>query len=442
MKPLRALIWLLLSTTLPAQAADLIEIYRAALTNDAQFAAARAQHLASREKLPQARAGLLPSVTLSASTSWNETEVKEPLQRDLNYNANSYIVQLTQPLFRWQNWLQFDQAKLQLLVGDAQLTQARQDLITRVTQAYFDVLYSEDTLTFSLAQQSAIAQQLEQAKRNFEVGTSTIVDSHEAQARFDLAVSQELAAQNDLAVKRQQLATIIGAEPPALKPLRETLEITRPQPDTPAPWVDAAEQGNPNVVAQRAGLDIARREVERNRAAHYPTIDAVATLAHNRQPISALADANTQTLGVQLNLPLYSGGALSARDREAAALADRAQSDLDFARRSAALAARQSYLGVTAGIAQVKALEAALRSSNLALASNKTGYEVGVRINIDVLNAQQQVFATRRDLARARYDTLLAQLRLKAAAGRLDETDLQAINALLQPVQAAQPPQP
>lgn len=417
----------------PASAADLIQIFQAAQTADAQFAAARAQLAAAQERLPQGRAGLLPSVNLTANSTWNESEIKQPTQRDLNYNANSYLVQLTQPLFRVQNWVQYDQSRLAVMQAEAQFAQAGQDLITRVTQAYFDVLYAQDVLAFARAQKTAITEQLEQARRNFEVGTSTIVDTHEAQARFDLANAQEIAAQNDIAVKQQSLAAIIGRDAPSLRPLRDTLSLARPQPDQSEAWVDAAQTGNPGVAAQQAALEIARREVDRSRAGHYPTLDAVATWGHNRNPITALADVNTQTVGVQLTLPLYQGGAISARQREAAALAARAQSELDFARRSAATTARQSYLGVTAGIAQVRALEAALVSSNSALDSNKTGYEVGVRINIDVLNAQQQVFATKRDLARARYDTLLAQLRLKAAAGTLNEQDLTTINALLAP---------
>ena len=416
----------------PVMAADLLEIYREALARDAQFAAARSQLMAAQERIPQGLAGLLPTIGLSANTGHNDADIKQPTAASLGYNTNGYSVQLTQPLFRWQNWVQYDQSKLAVAQAEAQFSGAQQELITRVAQAYFDVLYAQDVLAFTGAQKTAIVQQLEQARRNFEVGTATIVDTHEAQARHDLAVSQEIGAQNDLAVRRQNLAAIIGAEPGMLQPFREALTIGRPQPDDGAAWVASAEDASPLVRVQQAALEIARREIERNRAAHYPTLDAVASYNHNRNPISASAsEVNTQVVGLQFNLPIYSGGALRSRDREAVALADKARNDVDFARRRAAFDARQAYLGVTAGIAQVKALDAALASSTLALESNQTGMEVGVRINIDVLNAQSQVFATRRDLARARYDTVLAQLRLKAAAGTLGEEDVKALNDLL-----------
>jgi len=388
--------------------------------------------MAAQERIPQGRAGLLPTVTLGASTAHNDTDIKQPARANPSYNTNGYTLQLTQPLFRWQNWVQFDQAKLAVTQANAQYADAQQSLILRVTQAYFDVLYAQDVLAFTSAQKAAIVQQLEQARRNFEVGTATIVDTHEAQARHDLAAAQEIAARNDLAIKQQNLAAITGTLKDEFAPLRQAITINRPQPDEGAAWVTSAEESSPAVQMQQAALEIAQRDIERNRAAHYPTLDAVASYNHSRNPISATAsEADTQVLSLQINLPLYAGGALRSRDREAVLLAERARNDLDFARRRAAFEARQAYLGVTSGIAQVKALEAALASSNLALESNQTGMEVGVRINIDVLNAQSQVFATRRDLARARYDTLLAQLKLKAVAGALGEDDLKAINALL-----------
>ncbi|MEN9784213.1 MAG: hypothetical protein RJA24_1556, partial [Pseudomonadota bacterium] len=419
--------------TYPARAADLIELYREALSRDAQFASARAQFAAAQERIPQGEAGLKPNISLNASVSRNHTEINEPASRSFEYSSRSYTVQLTQPLYRLQNWVAVDQARLSVNAAEAVYLGAQQELITRVAQAYFDVLYAQDVLAFASAQKDAIAQQLEQARRNFEVGTATIVDTHEAQARHDLAVSQEINAQNDWAVRKHALAVLIGKEPPSLKAFGKAVILPPPEPSDLSAWVAAAEDAQPGVRAQRASFEIAQLEIQRSRAAHYPTLDAVASVSQNRNPASAVIEARTQRLVVQLKLPLYAGGALSSRVREAFALAERARSELEFAQRRAALEARQAYLGVLAGIAQVKALEAAQTSSILALESNQTGMEVGVRINIDVLNAQSQLFATRRDLARARYDTLIAQLRLKAATGSLGENDVQAINALLTP---------
>jgi outer membrane protein len=424
-----------------AQAADLMQVYRDALSFDAQFAAARAQLEAGRERIPQGRAGLLPSLSLSANTTYNDAEVRFRggglPTTDRSFNSNAYQLQLTQPVFRWQNWVQYDQAKLQVVQAEALYESSRQDLIVRVAQAYFDVLLAEFSLQVARSQKEAISQQLEQAKKNFEVGVATITDTHEAQARYDLAVAGEIAAESDLEVRRHALRVIIGQEPEGLKPLAADVTITRPQPESIQKWVESAESANYAVQFQQAAADVAAKEIERSRAGHYPTLDAVATYGRSATGASLAGatgvgnETTAGTIGLQFALPLYQGGAVSSREREAAALRDKALQDLEAARRSAAQSARQAYVGVTSGLAQVSALKAAVVSSESALESNKLGYEVGVRINIDVLNAQQQLSSTRRDLARATYDTLIAQLRLKQAAGTLAEEDVAALNALL-----------
>jgi len=422
----------------PLLAADLLQVYRDALAYDAQYAAARATAEAGREKLPQGLAGLLPTVSASANTTWNQNTypTRPTPPYDANFNSNGYGVNLTQPLFRWQNFVQYGQAQYQVAQAEANFAQARQDLILRVAQAYFDVLYAQENLKAVRANKSAIAQQLEQAKKNFEVGTATITDTHEAQSRYDLATAQEIAADNDLEVKRQTLRVIIGKDAGELNRLRSDAMLAPPQPAALDKWVDAAEKDSFTVQAQQAAAEVAAREVERNRAGHLPTLDAVANYTENRAGATQFNDARFESsargVGLQLNIPLFQGGYVNSKTREAAANREAAFAALDSARRNAALSARQSYLGVVNGIAQVRALEAALVSSNSALESNKLGYEVGVRINIDVLNAEQQVYSTRRDLARARFDTLLAQLRLKAAVGTLGEDDLQQINGLFE----------
>ena len=416
-----------------ALATDLMQVYRDALANDAKFSAARAQYEAGQEKVVQGRAGLLPQVGMDANTTWNDANLKPIAARPIveSYNSNGYGVQLTQPLFRWQNWVQFKQGELQTALADTQFGIARQDLVLRVAEAYFNVLNAQDALDAVTQLRMAAAEQLELAKTSFEVGTVTITDVHEAQSRFDLASAQEIAAQNQLEVARQTLAQVIGKQPEPLAGLREGVGLQRPQPENIADWVAAAESGSFGVQAQQLAREIAAREVERARAGHLPTVDIVASHGVNNRPQPSTDRSEATTIGLQLNLPLYAGGRVSSVSREAAALRMKADADLEDARRSAALAARQSWLGVTSGMAQVKALEAARVSSLSALEANKLGYEVGVRINIDVLNAQTQLADTLQQLSRARYDTLLAQLRLKAAAGTLGEDDVAAINALL-----------
>lgn len=432
-----------------AAAANLAQIYRDAQDNDPQFASAKATLEAHREAEAQGLSALLPNVSLGARAGHNNVDmsIHDPsASKDYGYNNHGYTLSLTQPLFRWQSKVQYDQAKLQVAQAEAQFLQAKQDLILRTAQAYFDVLYAQENLRAVLAQKAAIGQQLALAKKSFEVGTVTITDTHEAQARYDLAQAQEIAARNDLEIRERTLQAIIGKEGGDLASLRNGVALSPPKPALMNDWVTAAESGNIGVQVQQIGSDIASREVEKQRAGHYPTVDLVASRNLNSQgrtytgagiagytimPIPAL-DQTTTTLGVQVNIPLYQGGYVVSKQREAAANYQAALSGLENARRQAALGARQYFLGVTNGLAQVKALEAANVSSKSALDSNKLGYEVGVRINIDVLNAEQQVYTTRRDLAKARFDTLMAQLRLKAAVGTLGDEDVQQVNALLE----------
>ncbi len=381
----------------PVRGADLLQIYRDALANDATYASARATRDAGLENLPQGLAQVLPTVNATAFTQYNNIDISfrgaAPDSQRLG-NSNGFAVTLTQPLFNWQNIQVYKEAGFKAAQAEAVFGQATQDLIVRVAQAYFDVLASQDSLAFIQGQKVAISEQLAQAKRNFEVGTATITDTHEAQARFDLATSQEIAAQSDLEFKKRALQQIVGKFPERLEPLKSSIELNPPKPNSMEDWATAAaNQGYP-VRAQEAALEIAVREIERARAGHLPTLNIVGSAGANSSSISATAvnntasDTTSRTIGLQLAIPLYAGGNVSSLVRQAVANREKAQQDLESTRRTAALSARQSYLGVTNGMAQVKALEAALVSSRSALDSNKLGYEVGVRINIDVLNAQ------------------------------------------------------
>ena len=419
-----------------AHAADLVQTYRDAASNDAQFASARNALLAGRERLPQGLSLLLPQVSAIGSLSRVNTEVSAPDPfggATATYNQRTYTISLSQPLFRWGNYQQYQQGKQAVLLFEAQFAQSQQDLILRVAQAYFDVLYAEDSINYVVAQKAAISEQLASAKRSFEVGTTTITDTNEAQARYELAVAQEIASRSNLDIARAALQQIIGKAPGNLQPLVRNVQIAVPAPLELEPWVTSAEQQNYVVAQNVANLEIARRQIEVERSGHYPTVDLVASRSYTRAP-SVISSFNTQTsnaIGFQVSIPIYSGGFTSSKVREGIALADKAENDLDFARRAAAQNARTAYFGVTSGLAQVRALEAAEISSNSALESNKLGYQVGVRTNIDVLNAQQQLYSTQRDLARARYDAILNGLRLKSAAGTLTDDDMMRLNALL-----------
>jgi len=439
-KPTSTLLTLLLVVAAgqSAFAADLIAVYREATLQDAAYAAAKAQYIGAQERLPQGRALLLPNVNFGAGTNYNDVDVEYKNstfasgRRDF-YDYN-YGVTVTQPIYRSQNMAIYEQSKIQVRQAQTQLNIAAQDLITRVAQAYFDVLLARANLRTISSQKVAVAEQLEQAKRNFVVGTATITDSREAQARYDLVVAQELGAQNDVEVSNRALEQIVGRPVGEISGLITPVTLNAPQPAEMNAWVEQAYQSSLQIALAQQSLELAARDVERARAGHRPTLDAVGSLTQNYADSSVQgigSDVRALVIGVQLNVPLYEGGAVSSRVREAVASQERARQDLENARRSAALQTRQAYLGVTTGLGQVKALQQAVASTQLQLESTKLGQEVGVRTAVDVLNAEQQLSIARRDLAQALYNTILNQLRLKAAVGKLAEADLADINALL-----------
>ena len=420
-----------------ASAADLLDVYHEALARDPVFASARAFYQAGQEALPQARAGLLPTINLSANVNRNQRETQGNPQ--LDFNTNSYSLSLTQPLLRVQNWIAVGQAGLQVKQSEAVFYDAQQSLIVRSAQAYFDVLLAQDNVMLSGAQKTAIGEQLAQAKRNFEVGTSTIVDTYEAQAKYDLALAKEIADQNDLEIKKRALQQLIGKMPDTLAPLKDKLSLPLPQPNDMDAWVAASDTDSPIIKQFQAAYEIASKEVERSRAGHYPTIDLVGGYTDSKSPTSnftgglgANISSKSAQVGLQLALPLFQGGATQSRVRQALANKEKAEQDLENTRRTVAQSVRQSFLGVTSGAAQVKAFEAAQLSNQSSLDSTVLGREVGVRTGVDVLNAQQQLFQARRDLLAARYNAILSQLRLKAASGRLQEEDLAEVNRLLE----------
>lgn len=416
----------------PARADDLATIYREALATNAQYDAAKAQYAAIRERVPEAVSGLLPSVSVSANSLWNDNN-SNTLQRQ-QYNSNGYSVTLTQPLWRTQNWLALRQARSQVVQAKAQLDLAQEELLIRTAQAYFDVLYAEDASNAVKEQHRANFELLQQAKRNFEVGGAPITDVRDAEAREALVGAQEISARNDVASKTQVLRQLISRDPGPLARLRSGVQLTSPVPNAGAPWEQAAETANAAVMAAEAALEVAQGETSRTRAGRLPTIDLVAThgVTKSATDITVGTDLHADTIGVQLSLPIYAGGGPSAKIRESLALVHKATADLNDARRTSVLAAEQAYLGATSGLAQVKAFERAFAASQVALEANKRGVEAGNRINLDVLDAQQQLAQTQRDLAKARYDTILALLRLKAAAGSLSDADIDEVNTLLE----------
>lgn len=419
-----------------AQAQSLLALVDQARGYDATWQSAKAQYDAAVSRADQARAGLLPTAGLSAGVSSAHTELSRPSTSITTPNQTATL-SASQPLYRPANRISYEQGQRGIDVAQAQLDNATQDLLVRVSQAYFDVLAAQDTLTFVGAQKTAVAEQLAAAKRNFEVGTSTITDTREAQARYDLVIAQEIAAENDLRVKRLALDQLVGQTGTQPQPLALPVRLPDVAPDDVMAWVQKSQDQQPQVRQAAIALDIAQLETRKARTGHLPTVDLQAGYAVNHYPNGTVTAQRlntrntTASVGVALNMPLFAGFAVQNRIKETLALEEKARADLEATRRALAQSTRAAFFGVQSGQSQVKALEAAEASSQSALDANKLGYQVGVRINIDVLNAQSQLYQTKRDLAAARYNVLLGTLRLRQAAGTLVQEDVQAIDALL-----------
>ena len=432
LKPLILALGLTLSPH--SQAANLGDIYREALANDTQYAAARAAYQAGLEALPQARSALLPNVNAGGNARYND--VKTTLPNGDTRNGNGELrIDAAQPLYNKASWTQVEQAEYQVKIAEKQLELAAQDLILRTARAYFDVLQAQDSLTFIHAQTAAITQELATAKRNFEVGTATIIDTQEAQARYDLASAQAIAEENALNIRLRLLELIIGKPPGALDTLADKATLPPPAPAVIDEWAARAEADNLNVAIQRSSKAIADQEIERARAGHYPTVNAIAGYRYNEnQSLGVtLVDVQTALVGVEFNLPIYEGGRVNSQVRQAVANQEKARQELNNALRDATLRARQAYLNVASNEAQVRALEKAVESTKVQLESTRLGVQVGVRTSLDVLNAQQVVFSEQRRLAAARYEHILSYLNLLAVAGTLSADDLVAIDRMLRP---------
>ena len=423
------------AAALPARAQNLVALYEAARAFDAGYQSAQYQFEATVAKSEQARAGTLYKIDLTAGASISAIDNTLAGSKQGGYDVQSATLSGSQPLYRPGNQIVFEQSKRQIDVEEQKLLAAEQDLVMKVSTAYFDVLASQDSLAYLLAQKAAVTEQLASAKRNFEVGTATITDTREAEARFDLVVAQEIAGRNDLQVKKLALDQLVGKTNSAPLPVKLPLQLPPVQPGDVAAWVQKSEEMHPTVRQSRLAFEVAQMEAKKAQTASMPTLDLTGNLnmANNNGTASAGASyrTTTATVGLSFNMPLFSGYAIENRVKEALALEEKARTDLEAVKRSVAQASRAAFFGLLSGQGQVKALQAAEASSQSALDANKLGYQVGVRINIDVLNSQSQLFDTKAKLAKARYDVLLGGLKLHQASGILKAEDLKQVNTLL-----------
>lgn len=427
-------------------AQSLVQLTEQAQLHDAPWQSARAQLDATISQSAQAKAGLLPQVGLQAGTQYSDSRSRfqtagMAASTQLGGQQHSAAIQATQPLYNPANFVAYQQGQRNIELAYAQVDAAAQDLLIRTATAYFSVLEAQESLRLVLGQKQAVTEQFAYAQRNFEIGTATITDSREAQARLDLVRAQEIAALNELQVRQAALAQLVGSADPHPWPMAADATLPQLQPADVTHWVEMGTTEHPMVRQARIALDIATLETEKAQAGHKPTVDLQASYGYQRNPDGLAATpgmrdvrSNVGTVGVVMNIPLFAGFAVQNRVRETLSLEEKAQADLENARRQVSQAVRTAYFGVQSAYGQVQALQAAIASSQSALDANRLGYEVGVRINMDVLNAQSQLFQAQKDLAQARYNLLLGQLQLRQAAGTLVMQDVHAINQLLSPV--------
>jgi outer membrane protein len=415
---------------------DLWQVYEQAKKNDPTFRAAEADYRAQTEASSQAWAPLLPQVNASATRSKDKLDVTKsttiPGVGTYDTDTNTYVLSLNQAIFRYDRWVGVRQANAKVARAESGLGNAKEDLILRVAQTYFDVLSANDSLMFATGERKAIEQQLQQTQQRFRVGLSAITDVHEAQARFDQATAQEIIAQNVLAISHEALRELTGNPFNQLAILKATVPLIRPDPDNIDNWVGTALKQNLALLASEKAMDIASEEMSRARAGHYPTLDFNA----QRKKVDTSGDLqlkeNDTVLSLQLNIPLFSGGLIASQSREAAERAAQSKELYEQQRRVTERQARSSFLSVIAGISQVSALQQALKSTQTSLEATQTGFEVGTRTMVDVLNSQQDLFRAQRDYAKSRYDYLMETLKLKQSAGTLLDEDLKQLNQWLQ----------
>lgn len=415
-----------------ASAENLLELYDIAVQQDPQFQAARATQSSVKKSEDIARASLLPTIGLAANLNRTNLDVRSsPTATDDTYNRQDVTLSLSQPVYRKDRWLSVDQAQILSDKADVDFLVAEQDLIVRLTQAYFNVLSAQDTLEFVLSDKKAIERQLEQAKQRFDVGLIAITAVYEAQAAYDQATANQINAENALDNANEALREIVGNQSFKLDRVIGALALSQPDPADLAAWTEKALQQNPNIIAAKNNSEVAQKEIEVQRSGHYPTVDLVGSHAISRTSANSGSDTDSTSIGLQLALPLYSGGGVTASTEKAQLDFEAAQYGVEQQKRIITRQVRDAYRGVIASISQVKALEATRKSSKSALEATEAGFEVGTRTIVDVLNSQRNLYSAIRDYAQARYNYIVNGLLLKQAAGTLSVKDLEQVNQWL-----------
>lgn len=433
---------LLLLSPLAGLAENLIQVYQEALSCDPIFKAAEAQYLATREDFPIARAALLPNLGLTASTErqyLQETTVSNVIGVNASSNfyntVDAYQLSLTQPIFNWSNWFALRNADATVKAAEASYFFAQQDLMVRVAQAYFNVLQAVDNLRYTEAQKKAVGEQLKQTKQQYDVGLIAITGVNEAQANYDSILANEIAAKVQIATTMEALRAITTRAYPTLMGLNHELPLVNPDPADISAWVTSAERQNYDLQAAIYTAEAARENIQIQQGGNYPVVNAVGAytyIANSNSFALSLIRQREATGGLTVSLPIYQGGLITAKTRQASYQYQQAISNMEFTHRSVLAQARDAYLNVYSGISKVQADEEAIISAESALASTKAGYEVGTRTILDVLNTQTNLYQAQLTYTQDRYAYLINTINLKQAAGMLSVKDLVQINSWLQ----------
>ncbi len=445
-RPTLALLALVLSS-FSCLATDLNAVYALAKQHDAQFRAETANYFAARQGAPIARSALLPQLSGTAAIAeissdgtnnpdFDNDGIPDSLvEFDSEFDRTSWNVTLSQSLYDHASWMRMRQANAQVAQAQAEYEAAKQNLILRVAEAYFNLLAAKDNLAFAEAETRAVGQQLEQAKQRFEVGLIAITDVKESQAEYDNAVASEIQARNTLDSSREALWTITNTNLPKLAALGENLTLLPPDPQDKQQWVDRALSDNLELIAARFANDVASKEVSVQRSGHLPSLSLEARHSYEETDVGLdpypVGDETTDYIGIQLRVPIFSGFGVRASVKQAIYQRDAAKEQLEFTRRRVTQQTRNAYQNTLADISRVKALKQALISSQAAYEATEAGFEVGTRNSVEVLLSLRNTFRAERDYAATRYNYLLNTLRLKQAAGNLQVSDLQTINRWL-----------
>lgn len=438
---LYGLIAIVLAGVAPLNAQNLSETYELALQNDPVLKQALAKQSATGESKDQSIARFLPTVSATAASSkeyLHNAKAKNVSGFDFrgrqvnqDYWSNTFNLNITQPVFHWDHWIQLSQSENQIAQAEADYQAELQSLMVKTAEAYFNVLSAQDNLEFAVAEKEAIARQLEQAKQRFEVGIIAITDVNEAQAGYDQAVADEIEASMLVDNRKEALREIIGDQELTLDTLGEQLPLQKPKPDNITSWSDSAELNNFNIISAFNQAEVTRKSIEIQRNGHLPQLDVVASYGVSDVTSSFGFRGDTQAVGLQLNVPLFEGGAVNSRTRQAVFEYEAAKENLTAVKRSIKRQVKDAYRGVVSNISRVEALKAAVTSSETSLEASEAGFEVGTRTMVDVLNEQRNLYRAKWEYARARYNYLINSIKLKQLSSNLTPADLEQINRLL-----------